>query len=155
MAIDEPLIDGLAQAIHERYVAEQVHDGVAMGAGAAMVSWQDLSEDLKETNRDQARDIGAKLAAIGCSVGPAGKEPFTFTDDEIERLARAEHQRWSRQRRSAGWSYGPVRDDAARRHPSLVPWARLPERERDKDRDTVRNIPAVLAAAGLSAIRQP
>ena len=48
----------------------------------------------------------------------------------------------------------PTRDDGAKVHPCLVSWDELPESEKDKDRDAVRNIPVVLAAAGLRVIRK-
>ena len=35
-----------------------------------------------------------------------------------------------------GWTYGPVRDDAKKQHPCLVPYADLPESEKDYDRAT-------------------
>jgi hypothetical protein len=38
-------------------------------------------------------------------------------------------------------------DAAKLHHPLLVPYDDLPEREKEKDRDTVRNIPKLLAKA--------
>jgi len=153
--IDDDVVERIARVIHERYLAEQTGNGVAIGSSPVMVSWADLDEDLRDANRAQARDIEAKLARIACTVGPAGTDetPFAFTATELETLAVDEHSRWSDQRRAAGWSYGPVRDDKARHHPSLVPWDRLSESERDKDRTAVAGIPSVLAAAGLRAHR--
>ena len=56
------------------------------------------------------------------------------------------------ERRADGWTLG-ARDDKARTHPSLVPWDELPESEKEKDRDVVRAIPDLLAAAGLTIVR--
>lgn len=152
------LVERIAAAIHARYIAEQTLDGATLDSSPALVPWTELDDDKREANRDQARDIAAKLARIGCAVVPVDDPAtdefaFAFTDAELERLSRDEHRRWSRQRRSAGWVYGAARDDRSRRHPSLVPWSKLSEPERDKDRDAVRNIPAVLAAAGLRVVR--
>ena len=33
-----------------------------------------------------------------------------------------------------GWTYGAVRDDAKKHHPDLVPYAQLPESEKEYDR---------------------
>jgi|WetSurMetagenome_2_1015567.scaffolds.fasta_scaffold569129_2 hypothetical protein len=52
----------------------------------------------------------------------------------VERLARNVHETWARQRIAAGWTYGPQRDDAAKRHPDLVPYDDLDEAERHYDR---------------------
>jgi hypothetical protein len=35
----------------------------------------------------------------------------------------------------------------------LIKWEKLPEEEREKDRDAVRNIPEVLALVGLAVVR--
>ena len=150
--MDADLTLRLARAIHDRYVAGQVADGRPFGV-APLVAWEDLSEDLRAANVAQARDIPEKLDRIGCTIGPAaGNGAHAFTDAEIERLARYEHDRWSQQRRQAGWTYGPVRDDAARQHDCLVSWDRLSEAEREKDRDVVRRIAGLLAEAGLQVI---
>ena len=51
-----------------------------------------------------------------------------------ERLAENSHDLWALQRIKDGWTWGPNRDDAAKKHPCLVPYARLPESEKDYDR---------------------
>lgn len=51
-----------------------------------------------------------------------------------ELLARNAHEHWARQRLADGWRYGPVRDDARKEHPDLVPYEDLPEREKVYDR---------------------
>lgn len=53
-----------------------------------------------------------------------------------EDLARNVHDVWAAARIAEGWTYGPVRDDANRRTPCLVPYDELPESERDYDRRT-------------------
>lgn len=63
-----------------------------------------------------------------------------------ERLAENTHDIWARQRIAAGWSYGPQRDDARKLHPCLVPYAELPESEREHDRLTaIGALKAILA----------
>jgi RyR domain len=145
MEIDEDLVERLARAIHANYLAEFAPDGPP---------WDQLDEDLKEANRAQARDIGAKLERIGADVSEdgSGGPAFTFSDEELDTLARAEHERWVAQRTEAGWHPGD-RNDTAKLHPSLVPWEELSELEQDKDRDAVRHIPDVLAEVGLRVVR--
>jgi RyR domain len=147
MEIDEDTVERLARAIHSNYLAEFAPDGE---------SWEHLDEDLKEANRAQARDIGAKLDRIGADVSVTtagnGVTTFTFSDEELETLARAEHERWVAQRTEAGWHTGD-RNDTAKLHPSLVPWEQLSDSEQDKDRDAVRHIPDVLAEVGLRVVR--
>jgi len=51
-----------------------------------------------------------------------------------------------------GWTYAAVRDDIKRTHPLLVPYADLPEPEKDKDRQTVRNYPKYARLAGFKIV---
>lgn len=53
-----------------------------------------------------------------------------------EALARNVHEVWAAVRLAEGWRYGPVRDEARREHPCLVPYEALPEAEREYDRRT-------------------
>ena len=54
----------------------------------------------------------------------------------VEALAENVHDTWAKGRMDGGWTYGPVRDDATKQHPCLVPYADLPESEKDYDRAT-------------------
>jgi hypothetical protein len=51
-----------------------------------------------------------------------------------ERLAENAHDLWAAQRLSQGWRLGPQRDDAKKLHPCLVPYAELPDSEKEFDR---------------------
>lgn len=51
-----------------------------------------------------------------------------------ERLAENAHDVWAQQRLADGWTYGPTRDDNAKKHPCLVPYAQLPNAEKEYDR---------------------
>ncbi len=144
--LNSDLIDRLAHVIHDRYAARRQQ-------GASALSWSDVDEDRRNAARGQARDIPAKLAAIGCIIRSQRDDAFTFTAVELEHLARREHRRWCAERTASGWTYGAVRDTTARRHPSLVPWEQLSALEKDKDRDAVRDIPAVLGHVGLGISR--
>lgn len=63
-----------------------------------------------------------------------------------ETLARHVHDAWAAERLRQGWTWGPHRDDAARRHPGLVPYDELPESERAFDRATaLETLRAVIA----------
>ena len=49
-------------------------------------------------------------------------------------MARNVHEVWSRNRMAEGWTYGPVRDDAKKQTPCMVPYEDLPEAEKEYDR---------------------
>jgi hypothetical protein len=64
----------------------------------------------------------------------------------LERLAENTHEVWAERRLADGWTWGPARDDAERKHPCLVPYDQLPESEKEYDRVTARAaLRAVLA----------
>ena len=63
-----------------------------------------------------------------------------------ERLARNAHDIWARQRLAEGWRYGKRRDDSRKTHPCLVPYSKLPESEKQYDRNAaMETIKAILA----------
>jgi hypothetical protein len=123
----------LARAIHDRYVQKNPD-------AKAAKPWNELDESLKESNRAQARDIAAKLRTIGCEIGPLRAwraADFEFTDEEVETLAKMEHERWRQQVEVSG--------TASQKDPeTLLPFEELPKRHADKDRDSVKAIPTFL-----------
>jgi hypothetical protein len=63
-----------------------------------------------------------------------------------ERLAENTHDGWARRRMAEGWSFGPVRDEMAKRHPNLVPYGQLTEAEKEYDRETaMQTLKAIIA----------
>lgn len=54
----------------------------------------------------------------------------------IEEMAKNVHEVWAQNRINEGWTYGPERDDALKKHPCLVPYEDLPESEKEYDRAT-------------------
>ena len=73
-------------------------------------------------------------------------------DDDLlrltERLAESTHDIWAEQRIADGWTYGPQRDDVAKKHPDLVPYSELPETEKDYDRKTAMETLKAIIALG-------
>lgn len=62
-----------------------------------------------------------------------------------ERLAENAHDHWAVQRMSEGWRWGAFRDDRAKTHPDLVPYAELAESEKEYDRKTaIETLRAIL-----------
>lgn len=65
-----------------------------------------------------------------------------------EMLARNTHEVWAKKRRDDGWTYGPVRNDAAKQHPCLVSYEKLPESEKEYDRAVAMETLKVILALG-------
>ncbi len=70
-----------------------------------------------------------------------------------ERLAEHSHDVWAMQRMADGWAYGPARDDAAKKHSDLVPYADLPETEKDYDRKVAMGIVKAIVALGYEIVK--
>ena len=67
-----------------------------------------------------------------------------------ERLAENAHDNWAARRMGEGWTYGPQRDDAAKKHPDLIPYADLPDSEKEYDRDTAMKTLQAIVALGYT-----
>jgi ryanodine receptor 2 len=68
----------------------------------------------------------------------------------LEQLAENVHDLWAKQRIADGWTFGPTRDDAAKKHPCLVPYPALPESEKVYDREVVAGTVKAMLALGWS-----
>ena len=58
------------------------------------------------------------------------------------------HEAWCARLRAEGWHYGEVKDERAKTHPCLVPFAELPEEQRRKDAVLVAIVQALAPHAG-------
>lgn len=70
---------------------------------------------------------------------PIDTSNVELTDDLkqlVEELARNVHDIWAIGRINEGWTWGPVRNDELKQHPCLIPYADLPESEKEYDRNT-------------------
>ena len=107
-------------------------------------------------NRQQADHISTKLRALNMEMAshptPQPKWPREPTNEEVEALAKAEHDRWAACKRLAGWKSGKERNDTLQIHPDLVPWSELSETIRDYDRDPIRNLPKLLSGIGYTLV---
>jgi voltage-gated potassium channel Kch len=124
---------------------------------AALKDWDDLTEDFRESNRQQADHIFIKLRALDMEVADAGDKRAAvteFTPDQVEILSELEHRRWLAERRIANWTLAPLKDEIRRENPNLVAWEKITEDIKDYDRETVRLIPSLLAGAGRTIVRR-
>ena len=72
-----------------------------------------------------------------------------------ERLAEHTHDLWAAQRLADGWTLGPKRDDAAKTHPGLVPYAELSESEKQYDRATAMGTLKAVLALNYDVVHKP
>lgn len=148
--------DLTARAIHESYLEGRLGDGEKIGARDSLREWEDLPERYRADNRMVADCYQLKLRDIGCRIVSQSDRrfpPFRLRHDEEEDLARAEHDRWMVAKVADGWRFGPVRDDAERLHPDIVPFDDLSEEIKDLDREQVRLITRIVARQGKAVVR--
>lgn len=69
-----------------------------------------------------------------------------------ERIAENIHDVWAVGRLQQGWTYGPIRDDAKKETPCLVPYSELPESEKEYDRNTAMETLKLIIKMGYSII---
>ena len=72
-----------------------------------------------------------------------------------ESIARNVHEVWSANRIADGWTYGPVRDDAKKETPCLVPYEDLPEEEKAYDRETAFGTLKYIVSLGFEITKKP
>ena len=153
--LDDGTHERLARAIHRVYRRTFTPAPGESIEGSAHMDWDKMNEGYRVSNRNQADDIGRKLAALGYRIRPwveLKAMDFTFDEEnDVEPLAREEHIRWMNERVSQGWRYGEKRDNERKLHPDLLPWddPRFSDLAKEKDRNTVRNIPGYLLEAGF------
>lgn len=159
----------LARAIHENYCKKEQLKGLTRETNPLLVPWDTLGtltvknsgiegQKYRESNRRQANFIWTKLSLVGCDIGPVldwdATTTFKFTPAEVETLARLEHDRWMDEKKENGWQFGEKRDDTRKLHPSLIAYDQLSEPEKEKDRDTINQIPAVLSLIDFQIYRR-
>ncbi len=70
---------------------------------------------------------------------PADTSAVTLPEELValtEQIAENVHEVWAAGRIAEGWTYGDIKDAAAKKTPCLVPYAALPESEKNFDRNT-------------------
>ena len=145
-------MENLAIRIHEQYLNDQKDK---KPKHPSMQSWENLNEDLKESNRKQAQQIPEKLWHINLDFMPAiGKieTNYKFSTEQIEILSEMEHERWNEERLSSGWILDKKitqSDPNNKGSPFIVPWSELPDDIKDYDRNAIKNIPQLLNNAGF------
>lgn len=140
----------IARAIHAGYLREVARQstGTSGKKPESYPEFDDLPPDIQESNLNNAIHIPTKLLSIGYRIRPLRKGykamALHLDESEVETMARVEHLRWSWEKRLNGWTYGRIKDERTKRHPSLVPYEKLTGDEKEKDRELVRMIPAIL-----------
>jgi hypothetical protein len=113
--------------------------------------WAELPETARNANRITADHFEVKMRALGYRLVPKEEqaEGLVLSPDQLELLARMEHDRWWADRLLDGWTLHAERDNQRKFHPNLVPYDELTEPIKQLDRDSVLQMIAILDREGF------
>ena len=151
--LPEKLRETIARELDDIYKQQRVKMAVTaeeiemLNHDPAMLDWDDMKEQHKESTRSQADDIPHKLRMVNCYMAKEARGSRatvnTFTNNELDILAEREHERWNAERLQKQWRSGS--QEATVRKPSyLIPWRDLDRKWKDVNRAMVECIPHVL-----------
>lgn len=153
--VSQRALEDAARRTHEIYLRS------ALPLDPSLSDWEKLAPDLKLSNYHQVAYAVHILQSAGLGVRPISEPASPPVELErlidpgaLRHLAEMEHGRWNIERLLRGWRWtsGP-KDSRKHLHPALVAWDRLPSEVQKQDLQAIRNLPAVLHAAGLEVYR--
>lgn len=112
-----------------------------------------IAKAAHEANRDYCK-------ALGKDVQPPWEEAPATTKASLRDGVRfhlledggfdpeKSHARWLEVRSKQGWKYGPVKNETSGIHPCFLPYHKVPENQKVKDRIFVSVVKAVWGALG-------
>lgn len=117
------------------------HQSRNAAATAAAAAWKELPETFRQSNRRAVDHLDVKERLARHLTGePLLDKALASRPDLLDQFAAMEHNSWRLDRELDGWRHGETRDDVARRHPDLVPFAELSEDVREANRLIVRKL---------------
>jgi hypothetical protein len=155
-AVPRPVLESmelLARKIHDDYIESQKQLGAPIYVAE---DYDALEPSSRYANLRQAMNMDKKLRKLGFAMVPIdydGEAVEEFTPDIIEPFAILEHDDWMAGKERFNWKYAPERNDEKRLHDCLLPWAELPESQKEKDRAAARNVVKLARLAGMKVIR--
>ncbi len=153
-AASSDVITSMAKNAYTRYVDSRQ----ASMADAEYGSFDQLPEDLHRSSVERIVSFPEMLKTLGYRIVPSAscypeQRIAALAPSEIEVLAILEHRRWCEERKAAGWCFAKFKDIEGKKSPYLTEWESLPERAREWNRCTARDIPLLLEAEGLAISR--
>ena len=149
------ITEKFAMDIHKAY-EDLIHEQFKSDPGelesrkksGELKDWNNLSEDFRESNRQQAAHIYIKLRAVGLEIthiSDSRPAIMEFEKKTFDLLAELEHDRWVAERKVNNWKFGETTDKPNRINRNLVGWELLDPEIKKYDYDAVARIPLLLA----------
>jgi hypothetical protein len=151
-----------ALALNGRYAGAKTEDEMKKAFE------ENLSLEYKLSNIAQAKGFAAQLEAIGCFYTDRAVDYIPVTDfqalikepgheDDLTKIAIAEHERWCAEKRAMGWQYGTahvgairledgrrkndgIMRERTRLHHDLIDYTQLEAEEQFKDSDPMEQM---------------
>jgi hypothetical protein len=140
----------IARLVHEDYVR-----AFPSPDDPARRPWDELDPFYRESNVRQVLTVLGSAVAVGRSWGAWGHRADPPSDEQLDEMARREHESWLEHLQRNGWSYGATRDRVAKKHPDLLPWDQLSDEGRAKTRRIVVESLALLETLGYRSFDDP
>lgn len=125
------------------YAARVMHRIYRDSTGGTAPQWEQLSEFLRQSNVAAAGHLLTKIRillqddTIRAITPENCREAFhryqNSTWQQKEQYRWIEHERWLRFHSMYNWRYAPQRNNPAREHPLMLPFAQLSLNEQEKD----------------------
>jgi hypothetical protein len=112
---------------------------VARVCHEANLAWCEVNGDHSQRPWDEAEEWQRQSAIEGVRFALKGATP------------REQHEAWCDAKRRDGWTYGDVKDAAAKTHPCLVDYDELPPEQKAKDALFVAIVTALGRVSGEEA----
>lgn len=150
---------GAKPVFHALYVTGVEEDGSIMYLNLETL----LEETIEKADFQKAWNlssnymISASEEANGYNPQPINVEDIDLDadlEDLTEAIAENAHDIWARARMDEGWTYGSIRDDEKKQHPDLVPYAQLPDSEKEYDRIMAMNTLRLVRRLGFDITKQ-
>ena len=115
-----------------------------------------LSDFLSAWHESRNYMVRVLRSADDYEPHPLNLEDIPLTDDLLElqeAIAENAHEVWAAARKAEGWTYGPVRNDALKQHPDMLPYSALPDSEKEYDRIMAFNTIKLVKKLGWKIVK--
>lgn len=137
--ISKDTLATLAKKINLRYA--NIYSQVEETSENMEIEWKKLNSFTRYSNINAADYHEVRLKMVAYRNLP--DNPQAWAADVLDEFAELEHIRWMRYHYLNNWHYGipsskKAKDPIHRIHSCLVPYCKLPEPEKEKDRENIR-----------------
>lgn len=114
--------------------------------------FDELSSDDKYFNYIQTGLIIKALNEKGYDIVSnkiESEEITEFSPEELEFLAKNEHEQWCDYKTELGWKYGDEKSNENKTNPNICPWEELTSDTREFNINTFKNLPELCSKEGI------